>query len=111
MKIKTNSLEPGEPKDPDDCALFDIYAAFGSSAETAAYRRELQNGLGWGDAKQQLFELLDAHLSGPRQEYEKLIADPRFVESVLLAGAERARRYSVDMIGRVRRAVGIAPLA
>ncbi len=110
MKIKTNSLEPGEPKDPDDCTLFDIYKAFATPAETAAYRKQLEEGMGWGDAKQALFEYLDAHLSGPRAEYERLVADPGHVERVLRAGAVKAREHSTALMQKVRAAVGIAPL-
>jgi tryptophanyl-tRNA synthetase len=111
MKIKTNSLEPGEPKDPDDCALFDIYKAFATEAEAAVYREKLIDGAGWGDAKQELFEYLDAHLAGPRDEYTKLMADPAYVESVLQKGAARAREYSAALITKVRSAVGIHSLA
>jgi len=111
MKIKTNSLEPGAPKDPNDCTLFDIYKAFATADETAAYRAKLEDGMGWGDAKQELFEYLDAHLEAPRAEYEKLLADPGHVESVLLAGAEKARERSRALIGKVREAVGIAALS
>lgn len=110
MKIKTNSLEPGEPKDPDDCTLFDIYKAFASPEETATYRNKLEAGMGWGDAKQELFEYLDAHLQGPRAEYEKLVNDTGHVESVLQAGAARAREHSTALIRKVREAVGIAAL-
>ena len=111
MKIKTNLLEPGEPKDPDDCTLFDIYKAFASAEEVAVYRQKLIDGMGWGDAKQELFEYLDGHLEGPRAEYEKLIADPAHIESVLQQGAARAREQSTALIEKVRRAVGIRPLA
>jgi tryptophanyl-tRNA synthetase len=111
MKIKTNSLEPGEPKDPDDCALFDIYKAFATAEETAAYRQKLLDGVGWGDAKQELFEYLDAHLAVARGEYERLIAAPGHVEQVLTEGAAKAREYSAVMMGQVRKAVGIQPLA
>ena len=111
MKIKTNSLEPGEPKDPGDSTLFDIYNAFASEAETAVFRQKLLDGAGWGDAKQELFEYLDAHLAAPRDEYNKLIADPAHVESVLQEGAARARESSSALITKVRSAVGIAPLA
>ena len=111
MKIKTNLLEPGEPKDPDDCTLFDIYRAFSTADQAAAYRQKLIDGMGWGDAKQELFEHLDAHLAGPRVEYEKLIADPTHVEAVLQQGAVRAREHSAALIGKVRQAVGIQPLA
>ena len=111
MKIKTNSLEPGEPKDPDDCTLFDIYKAFADPADIEAYRQKLLEGMGWGDAKQALFEYLDAHLTEPRAEYERLVADPAHVEAVLRKGAERAREHSSALMARVRGAVGIAPLA
>ena len=111
MKIKTNSLEPGEPKDPDDCTLFDIYKAFATSAETEAYRQKLLDGAGWGDAKQELFEYLDAHLAPARSEYERLIADPAHVEQVLQEGAVRAREYAEPLIRKVREAVGIRPLS
>ena len=110
MKIKTNSLEPGEPKDPDDCTLFDIYKALATPAETTAYRQKLLDGAGWGDAKQELFEYLDAHLEGPRAEYDKLIADPAHVEAELLKGAAKAREYSTELIAKVRQAIGIKPL-
>jgi len=110
-KIKTNLLEPGEPKDPDDdCAVFDIYKAFATAEETAVYRKQLEEGLAWGEAKKQLFEYLDAHLSGPRAEYERLIADPASIEAELQKGAEKARERSTALIGKVRDAVGIAPL-
>jgi tryptophanyl-tRNA synthetase len=111
MKIKTNSLEPGEPKDPDDCALFDIYKAFATEAEVVGYRQKLIDGAGWGDAKQELFEYLDAHLAGPREEYDKLMADPAHIEGVLQKGAARARESSAALIAKVRSAVGIRPLA
>ncbi len=110
MKIKTNSLEPGAPKDPDDCTLFDIYKAFATAEETAAYRARLEAGMGWGDAKQELFEYLDAHLGAARAEYDRLLADPGHVEAVLRAGAEKAREHSTALIQKVRAAVGIAPL-
>lgn len=111
MQIKTNSLEPGQPKDPDnDCPLFEIYKAFAAPDQTAAFRQQLIEGMSWGDAKQQLFEYLDAQLEVPRVEYGKLIADPAHVETVLQKGAVRAREQAAAMIARVRAAVGIQPL-
>jgi len=110
MKIKTNSLEPGEPKDPDNCTVFDIYKAFATAKETAAFRQKLENGIGWGDAKQELFAYLDAHLTGPREEFARIVADPGSVEAVLQAGAAKARERSVMLMQKVRDAVGIATL-
>ena len=111
MKIKTNSLEPGQPKDPDDSILFAIYSAYATPAETAAVRRRYAEGIGWGEMKQLLFETLDKELRGMRAEYEKLIADPAHVESVLRAGAAKARALSVPFLADIRRRVGVRPLA
>lgn len=110
MKIKTNLLEPGEPKDTKDCTLFEIYQAFATKSEVDTMRTRFAEGIGWGDLKQELFEYLNAHLCEARDEYERLIADPGHVQRVLLEGAERARGIAKPFIARVRDAVGIRPL-
>ena len=110
MKIKTNSQEPGEPKDPDTAAVYTVYAAFASPAEREAMRNAFAEGIAWGEVKQQLFELINRELQGPREVYEALINDPRRVERELEAGAERARSLSRPLMDRLRDAVGIRPL-
>jgi tryptophanyl-tRNA synthetase len=110
MKIKTNSLEPGQPKDPDDSSLFQVYAAFATKTETAALRKRYADGIGWGDMKQLLFEYINDHLRGMRGEYERLIAAPDHVEAVLRAGAAKARQVSVPFLAEIRQRVGVRPL-
>jgi len=110
MKIKTNSLEPGEPKDTEGCALFDIYRAFATESEVEAMRERFADGIGWGDLKQELFEYLNDHLSEARSEYERLIADPGHIERVLCQGGERAREVAGPLMTEVRDAVGIRKL-
>lgn len=109
MKIKTNSLEPGEPKETEGCALFEIYRAFATGPEIEAMRVRFAEGIGWGELKQELFEYLNAHLSDPREEYTRLIADPGHIETVLCKGAERAREIAAPFMAQVRDAVGIRP--
>lgn len=109
-RIKTNLLEPGEPKDPDDSTVFQIWAAFASAGETARMRREFENGIAWGEAKKQLFELVNAELAEARATYERLMADPGHVEAVLMQGAARAREQSAKLLAAVREAVGIGPM-
>jgi tryptophanyl-tRNA synthetase len=111
MKIKTNLLEPGEPKDTNDCTLFEIYQAFATAAEAETMRTRFAAGVGWGDLKQEVFEYLNAHLGAARDEYDRLVADPGHVERVLQNGAARARAISVPFIAKVRDAVGIRPLS
>lgn len=109
-KIRTNLLEPGQPKDPDSSAVFQIWRAFASDEQTEAMRAEFANGIAWGEAKKRLFELVNAELAPARQRYEELMSTPRYVETVLQAGALRARQHSQPFIEKLRRAVGISPL-
>ncbi|GAA3906308.1 hypothetical protein GCM10022228_15690 [Halomonas cibimaris] len=106
-KIKTNSLEPGEPKDPEGCTLFQIYSAFASAEETRAMRECYAEGIGWGEAKNQVFEQLNAHLSAPRERYNALMEDPGYIEAVLEKGAERAREEATVTMENLRKAVGL----
>ena len=110
-KIKTNLLEPGEPKDPDDSTVFQVWAAFASVQETARMRSEFENGIAWGEAKKQLFELINSELSEARVRYLQLMEDPDHIESLLQRGAERAREHSAPLMQKVRQAVGISAIA
>lgn len=110
MKIKTNSLQPGEPKDPETCTLFGIYRAFATAEETAAVRQRYAEGIAWGEMKQYLFEYLNDHLKAPRERYEALLQSPERIEEALQDGAQRARAVAVPFMQRLRASVGIRPL-
>jgi len=109
-RIKTNLQEPGEPKDPDSSSVFQIWQAFATPEQTAAMRQAFADGIGWGEAKKQLFALLNEHLRAPRERYEALLADPGRIEQLLREGAVRARQFSVPLMKAVRAAVGLRPL-
>ena len=109
-RIKTNLLEPGEPKDPDDSTVFQLWCAFASPDERARMRREFDNGIAWGEAKKQLFELVNGELAAARQRYDELMEDPDHIEGILQRGAARAREESQPLMRKVREAVGIAPI-
>ena len=111
MKIKTNSLEPGEPKSTDDCLLFDIYRSFASESQISSMKNELENGMSWGDAKNELYELLDGHLFEPRLKYDELISNPLFLDQVLNEGAERARVIASSNLAQIKRAIGLGKLS
>ncbi len=110
MKIKTNSLEPGEPKETADSTLFEIYQAFASPGETAEVAKLYAEGIAWGEMKQKLFEYINDHIKPARDEYERLVADPAIVEAELLKGAERARAICTPFLEQIRDAVGIRRL-
>src|SRR5688572_1763779 len=109
--IVTDSRAPGEPKDTEGSALFQIYQAFASQDETQALRRAYADGIAWGDAKQLLFERIDREIAPLRERYETLMANPAQIETTLLAGAEKARVLSRPLMSRLRQAVGLRSLA
>ena len=106
-RIVTDSKLPGEAKDPDNSHLFTLYQAFASAAQQDEFRAELVAGLGWGDAKQRLFQLLDCELGEARERYHALIEKPAELEDILLAGAAKARKVATPFLGELREAVGL----
>ncbi|NCT68870.1 MAG: tryptophan--tRNA ligase [Rhodanobacteraceae bacterium] len=110
LGIVTDSRAPGEPKDPDTSNIFALYQAFASAEETAAMRQAFADGIGWGDAKQKLFERIDAELAAPRARYEALIARPERIEEQLLAGAHKARERATPLLEKLRWTVGVRKL-
>ena len=110
MGIVTDSRAPGEPKDTEGSALYQIYRAFADDAEAAAFAQAFADGIAWGDAKQALFERIDAEIGPMRERYEQLIAHPEEVERLLLRGAEKARAIATPFMAELRHAVGLRPL-
>ncbi|WP_299177941.1 tryptophan--tRNA ligase [uncultured Neptuniibacter sp.] len=109
-QIKTDTREPGEPKDADNSTLFQLYGCFANELETAAMRTRFEDGIGWGDAKKELFEFLDAKLTEPRARYNELMSDLGAVEEVLQKGADKAREVASPLMDKARIAAGIRPL-
>jgi len=111
LSIVTDSRLPGEPKPVEGSALFEIYQAFASVDETAAMRQAYADGIAWGDAKQRLFERIDAEVAPMRERYEALIANPARIEEQLREGAQRLRtKYATPFLAELREAVGLRDL-
>lgn len=110
-KIKTNLLEPGEPKDPDTSTVFQIWQAFATPEQTASMRQAFADGIAWGEAKKQLFDLINGEISEARERYNELLSTPEIIEKTLREGAEKARAHSEPLLKKLRQAVGIRPLA
>lgn len=109
--IVTDSRAPGEPKETEGSALFQIYQAFASADETQALRKAYAEGIAWGDAKQLLFERIDREVAPMRERYHDLISDPAKIEATLQAGAQKARAEATPFMGELRHAVGLRNLA
>ncbi|QLG88964.1 tryptophan--tRNA ligase [Chitinibacter bivalviorum] len=105
-RIVTNSLLPGEPKDPE-CHLVTIYEAFATPEQAAKFKADLVAGLGWGDAKKQLLELIESQIGPMREKYQALMAHPEQIEELLQIGAQKARAIAAPLLKEVREAVGL----
>jgi len=106
-RIVTDSSPPEAPKDPEASLIFHIYRLLAPPAETAALRARYEAGIGWGDAKAQLADLLERTFAAPRARYEELMAHPERIDALLADGAARARALAAPVLARVRRAIGI----
>lgn len=107
MRIVTDSRLPGEAKDPDSSSLFTIFRAFASDAEATAFRKALEDGIGWGEAKQVLYERVEADVAPMRERYDELIAKPQAIEEILQEGARKARATAAPLIATLRDAIGL----
>jgi tryptophanyl-tRNA synthetase len=107
MRIVTDSRAPGEAKDPDTSALFTIFRAFAAESESAAFRQALLDGIGWGEAKQILYERVEADVAPMRERYEAFIADPVAIDAILRRGAEKARAIATPKLAALRDLLGL----
>ena len=75
MKIVTNSLEPGVPKDSKNCTVFDLYKNFATEDEIINLKTAYDEGISWGDAKEKLFLKINSQLEPIRNKYDELYQD------------------------------------
>ena len=108
MRIVTNSQGVEEPKDPDASQIYIFYKLFASQEEQAALAsRYREGGMGWGEAKEELFRVINRELSPLRERYNAIIADREGLDRTLAAGAEKARPIAAATVKRFRIAAGI----
>jgi tryptophanyl-tRNA synthetase len=111
FSIVTDSRAPGEPKEVEGSALFQIYQAFASAEDTEKLRRAYAQGIAWSDAKQLLFEHIDREIAPMRAKYEHLVSHPQELEDILRKGAAKARARATPLMAELREAVGLRNLA
>ncbi|MDR2078494.1 MAG: tryptophan--tRNA ligase [Treponema sp.] len=108
MRIVTKSQAVEEPKDPETSQIYLLYKLFATPEErealAARYRR---GGMGWGEAKEELFRVANRKLAPIRTRFNEIMADPRGLDETLARGAEKARRIASQTVSRLRKAMGI----
>src|SRR6185503_17567033 len=111
FSIVTDSRAPGEPKQAEGSALLRLYQAFATAEEATRMRAAFAAGIAWGEAKEILFQRIEATVAPLRSRYLSLIADPPRIEALLLDGAARARAIAAPFLGELRRAAGLRRLS
>ena len=108
MKIVTNSQTIEEPKDPDICNVFALYKLFADQQlQEDMKKRYRAGGLGWGHAKQALFEIINETISPFREKYNRLMADKGYIDDILEKGSAQARELAEQKLVLLRKEVGV----
>ncbi|KAI7254784.1 hypothetical protein KC345_g11221 [Hortaea werneckii] len=106
-KIKTDSTLPHERKDPDTSNIFLLYKEFATPAQVQDLRNRYLSGISWGEAKQELFQAVNAFLEEPRKKYNDLMAAPELIDQILYEGARKARAIAIPLLAKVKLKLGL----
>ena len=111
MKIVTNSLEPGEPKDTDNCSVYELYKNFADEDEVNEFKKSYEEGIAWGEAKELLFSKINKELEPIRSSYDELVNDNDYINDVLSDGSKKARQIAEDKMSQIRDVIGITKIS
>ncbi|MBT5421128.1 MAG: tryptophan--tRNA ligase, partial [Candidatus Cloacimonetes bacterium] len=107
MKVVTNSQTIEEVKDPDKCNVFTLYKLFTSNDQQNILREKyLAGGMGWGHAKQELFEVMEEMVSPMREKYDELMNNKDFIDKLLDEGSEKAQEIASEKMKLVKNILG-----
>ena len=109
-KIVTNSLEPGVPKDYKGCNLFELYTLFADTDQIALFKQAYADGIGWGDAKKELFAVMNQEITPVRERYFDLSQQPDLLNDLFADGARKVRPQAQELIMKLRDLVGISKI-
>ncbi len=108
MRIVTDSTPVEDPKDPDKCNVFSLLKLVASSDELAEWEIKYRSGgLGYGQVKKRLAELMMDYFEPYRQKRAELENNIDCVKKVLADGADRAKAVAGKTLEEARRAVGL----
>ncbi len=107
MQIVTDSTPLEEPKNPENCNLFNLYKLVATAEQTEMMRQNyLNGGYGYGHAKQAFFELLIEKYTPVRERYTYFMENNGEIDKALEVGAQKARLVAREVLNRVRKQLG-----
>lgn len=105
-KIVTDSRLPGEPKDINN-TIFKLYSLFATENQTKEFGKKLCEGLSWGEAKKQLFSIVNAQIAPMRERFDYYMSNKEIVDDILKNGAKKAREIASKKLLEVKKAIGV----
>ncbi|MGF2615742.1 tryptophan--tRNA ligase [Rossellomorea vietnamensis] len=105
-KIVTDSTPPEEPKEVKGSSLFTLYKEFATAAEADSLKEKYKEGIGWGQVKKEVFEVMNRELSEPRQKYYEYLNNTQEIDKILERGAERARSIASVQLKKIKEMIG-----
>ncbi|MGD6965145.1 tryptophan--tRNA ligase [Rossellomorea vietnamensis] len=105
-KIVTDSTPPEEPKEVKGSSLFTLYKEFAAAAEADSMKEKYKQGIGWGQVKKEVFEVMNRELSEPRQKYYEYLDNKQGIDKILERGAERARSIASVQLKKIKEMIG-----
>ena len=102
-KIATDSSAPEDPKDPKDCVIMDLYKLFANDDQISALEKRYREGIGWGHAKLELFNVANEALKAPRLKFDHYMSNRSELDAILAKGAQRARKKASETLKRVKK--------
>lgn len=105
-RIVTDSRLPGEAKDLD-CSIYKIYKLFATEEQSKNFAEKLLNGLGWGDAKKELFEVANAYITPMREKFNYFLAHKEEIDEILKNGSDKARILAKNKLNTVKKLIGV----
>lgn len=105
-RMKTDSTLPHEPKDPETSNIFLLYKEFASDEQIEELRARFRSGISWGEAKQELYQVMNAFLEGPREKYNHFMASRDQMDDILREGARKARSMAQPLMEQVKYKLG-----
>lgn len=106
-KIVTNSLEPGDPKDPSTCTVFKLYKYFASDELLKEFDNDYKEGIGWGDAKNKLFNIVNNEMLPIREKFMSLESNKNLLNDLLHEGSKKVRPIAQEKLAAIRDSIGI----
>ena len=107
MSIVSNSEALEDPKDPDSCNIFALYAILAEKDDISKMRRNYEKGgYGYGHAKQALYELILEKFKFERERFSYLMEHQNEIDDALYIGAQKAKNIANEVLSRVRQKVG-----